>query len=63
MTPSDRLLTIWTYATGFGLSLLTMLSAVLGWPLVVQYALVALLIGVPLGTQRVARRTHRRPRR
>jgi hypothetical protein len=63
MTPSDRLLTIWTYVTGFGLALLTILSGLLGWPLLVEYGLVVLLIVVPLGTERAVQRVRRHRRR
>jgi len=60
MKLSDRLLTIWTYAVGLGLSLLGMAAYLLDWPLVVQYALPLLMIAVLRGTEVAVKRRRRR---
>ena len=60
MTPKDRFLSIWTYVTGFGLSLLGMAAGVLSWPDVVQFTLAMLVIAVPVGTLLAVSRARRR---
>jgi hypothetical protein len=56
----NDLLRIWTAFIGIALPLLVIVAALLGWPLGVQYALVALLLGAAAGTRRALARTHRR---
>ena len=60
MKTNDRLLELWTLIVSFGLPLLVMLSAVLGWSLVVQFGLVAVMIGAGLGERLVLSRARRR---
>jgi hypothetical protein len=60
MRLNDRLLTVWTYAVGFGLSLLGMASFVLDWPVVIQLGLFVLMIVVLRGTEVVVTRARRR---
>jgi hypothetical protein len=60
MRLNDRLLTVWTYAVGFGLSLLGMASFVLDWPVVIQLGLFVLMIVVLRGTEVVVKRARRR---
>jgi hypothetical protein len=57
---NDRLVTIWTYAVGFGLSLLGMAAYALDWPLVIQSAFPFLLILVLRGTELAVKRARRR---
>ena len=57
---NDRLLTVWTYVVGFGLSLLGMAAYVLDWPLLVQFACPALLIILLRGTDLAVKRARRR---
>ncbi len=60
MRLSDRLLTVWTYVVGFGLSLLGMAAFALDWPLVIQLAFPWLQILVLRGTDLAVKRTRRR---
>ena len=57
---NDRILTIWTYVIGFGLSLLGMAAYALDWPLAVQLAFPWLLIAVLRGTELAVKRARRR---
>jgi hypothetical protein len=60
MKLNDRLIDIWTFVIAFGLPLLVMLSAFLGWPLAVSYALVAVMIAAGRGERLVRSRLRRR---
>jgi hypothetical protein len=57
---NDRLLTLWVYAVGLGLSLLGMAAYVLDWPLAIQLASPWLLIVVLRGTALTVRHVRRR---
>jgi hypothetical protein len=57
---NDRLLTVWTYVVGVGLSLLGMAAYALNWPLAIQLAFPWLLFVVWGGTALVAKRARRR---
>jgi hypothetical protein len=57
---NDRLLTVWTYVVGVGLSLLGMAAYVFDWPLVIQLAFPWVLFLVLGGTDFAVKRARRR---
>ena len=57
---NDRLMTLWTYVVGFGLSLLGGAAYALDWPLAVQLAFPWVLFLALGGTGLAAKRARRR---